>query len=193
MRRANRRSSADAGQGRGTLSTDFFEVVRRRHSVRRFTAQPVPEAQIQQVLAAANRAPSAGNLQAYQIYVVRDPRTRRRLDAASGSQGPVEEASVVLVFCAVPGRSAVKYGARGEQLFCIQDATVACAYAQLAVAALGLASVWIGAVQEPEVVKEALQLDEDVWPVAFLPIGHPAEAPPPRPRRAITDLVREIA
>jgi nitroreductase len=148
--------------------------------------------QLRRILEAATRAPSAGNLQAYEIYVAKDAAIRRRLDAASGSQGPAEQAPVVLVFCAEPGRSAERYGAKGEQLFCIQDATIACAYAQLAATALGLATVWIGAVHEPEVVKETLHLKDGFWPIALLPIGHPAEAPPVKSRRPLSDIVREL-
>lgn len=171
---------------------EFFDVVRRRQSIRKFLPKAVSEAHVRQLLETANRAPSAGNLQAYQIYVVRDPRLRQRLDVASGNQGAVALAPAVLVFCASPHRSAIKYGAKGEQLFCIQDATIACAYAQLAATALGLASVWIGALQETEVVKEVLLLEEDLWPISLLAIGYPAETPEPRPRRALAEFVREL-
>ena len=170
----------------------FFDVVRARRSIRQFPSRPVSGSLVRRILEAANRAPSAGNLQAYQVYTVWDPKLRQRLDAASGSQGPVAQAPVALVFCALPGRSAARYGTKGEQLFCVQDATIACAYAQLAATALGLASVWIGAVQEPEVVREALQLDGDLWPVAFLPIGHPAASPERTTRRGLRELVREL-
>ena len=145
---------------------------------------------MERILEAARQAPSAGNLQAYTVIVVRNPALRARLDAVTGGQGPVAQAPVVLVFCADPKRSAVRYGARGEQLFCIQDATIACAYAQLAATALGLGSVWIGAVHEPEVVNEALHLATDVWPVALLPIGHGAETPDRKARRPLTELAR---
>ena len=164
---------------------DFFGVVRTRRSIRKFSVKPVADTKVRRLLEAANRAPSAGNLQAYEVHVVKNARLRERLDVASGNQGVVAQAPVVLVFCAVPNRSAARYGARGEQLFCIQDATIACAYAQLAATALGLASVWIGAVQEPEVVKEALQLDGGLWPIAFLPIGYPAESPTSKPHRPL--------
>ncbi len=171
---------------------DFFHTIHARRSIRRFMERPVEAAKVDAILGAASLAPSAGNLQAYQVYVVTDPVVRKRLDAASGDQGSVAQAPVVLVFCAVPARSAVKYGARGEQLFCVQDATIACAYAQLAATALGLASVWIGAVHEPEVMNEALHLQEDVWPLVLLPIGYPAEVPPTRPRRDLSDFVHRL-
>lgn len=170
----------------------FFDVVDGRRSIRQFEDAPVPGPLVDRILAAAMRAPSAGNLQAYQICVVRDPVIRRRLDAASGNQGPIAAAPVVLVFCAVPSRSAAKYGAKGEQLFCVQDATIACAYAQLAAASLGLGSVWIGAVHEPEVMSAALGLSEDVWPTALLPIGYAAESPAPKSRRPLAEVVRSV-
>jgi len=172
---------------------EFFEVVQRRQSIRKFHATPVAEEQLRHILEAANQAPSAGNLQAYQIIVVKDPALKAKLDAATGNQGSVAQVPVVLVFCAHPERSAARYGSRGEELYCVQDATIACAYAQLAATALGLASVWIGAVFEPETVKEALGLTEDLWPIALLPLGYPAEQPPRKPRRALRDLARELS
>jgi len=171
---------------------EFFEVIQKRQSIRRFQARPVEAGKLTRILAAANRAPSAGNLQAYRIFVVKEPDVRARLDAASGNQGSVKEAPVVLVFCAHPERSATRYGSRGGELYCVQDATIACTYAQLAATALGLASVWIGAVFEPETVKEALRLEEDLWPIALLPLGYPAETPPQKPRLALEDLAREV-
>jgi nitroreductase len=99
---------------------------------------------------------------------------------------------VVLVFCAHPKLSAARYGSRGEQLYCIQDATIACSYAQLAVTALGLASVWIGAVMEPEMIRDLFPLEQEQWPVVMLPIGYAAEKPEPTPRRSLSDLVRRV-
>jgi nitroreductase len=170
----------------------FFEVLRKRRSIRRFTSQPLEEEKLRQILEATNRAPSAGNLQAYKIFVVKDPTLRQALARAAGGLGAIAQAPVVLAFCAEPERSAAKYGSRGEQLFCIQDATIACNYAQLCATALGLASVWIGAGFEMESIREALGLKEDLWPIALLPIGHPAENPTATRRRSLAEIVRTI-
>lgn len=169
---------------------DFFDVVRTRRSIRRFRPKAVPARALRAILQAANRAPSAGNLQAYRIIIVTDATIRARLDAASGNQGSVKEAPVVLVFCAHPERSATRYGSRGEELYCVQDTTIACAYAQLATTALGLGSVWIGAVFEPEAVRDVLRLEGKLWPVALLPIGYAAERPSPLLRRSLAELIR---
>ncbi|MGD8208196.1 MAG: nitroreductase family protein, partial [Thiohalocapsa sp.] len=118
---------------------DFFETVRHRHSVRRYQSDmPVEAEKLHAVLETALAAPSAGDLQAYKIVVVTDRATREALADAAAHQGFVAEAPVCLVFCSDPQRSAETYGARGRELYTIQDATIAAAYAQLAVVAAGM-------------------------------------------------------
>lgn len=170
---------------------EFFETIQRRQSIRKFTATPIQAGTLTQILEAANRAPSAGNAQAYRIFLVTQPSLRQRLARAAGNQPCVAEAPVVLVFCADPARSAAIWGTKGEQLLCIQDATVACAYVQLAATALGLASLWLGAIIEPEAIRETLGLTEDLWPIVVLPLGYPAEDPARMPRRMLQELVQE--
>jgi len=171
---------------------EFFKVIHARQSIRKFQRTPVEDEKLARVFEAVTRAPSAGNLQAYRIFIVRETSARQALARAAGNQRCVAEAPVVLVFCADPARSAAVWGAKGEQLLCIQDVTIACAYAQLAATSLGLASLWLGAMIEPETIKETLGLTEDLWPVAVLPLGYPAEAPPRKPRRELSELVQEV-
>lgn len=171
---------------------EFFDVIRKRRSIRKFTSRSVEEVKVRRILKATNRAPSAGNLQAYRIFVVKDPKTRKLLAQATGNQEAVTQAPVVLVFCAEPERSSARYGSRGEQLYCIQDATIACSHAQLAATALGLATVWIGAVFESETLREALGFKEDLWPIALLPLGYPAEKAKATPRRSLNELVHAV-
>jgi nitroreductase len=73
----------------------------------------------------------------------------------------------------------------------VQDATIACAYAQLAATALGLATVWIGAFDEAA-VRRAIDVGDDLRPVAILPIGYAAENPDRSTRRSVADLVHRI-
>ena len=62
---------------------DFFDLIVKRQSIRSFTEQKVPEKDIKKILEAANRAPSAGNLQGYEIFVVSDPEDKNALSAAA--------------------------------------------------------------------------------------------------------------
>lgn len=49
---------------------DVYEAVDSRRAVRAFSAEPVPRDVLERVLTAAARAPSSGNLQPWQLYVV---------------------------------------------------------------------------------------------------------------------------
>ena len=92
------------------------------------------------------------------------------------------------MFCTHAARSVERYAKRGEILFTIQDATIACTFAMLAATALGLATVWIGSFDAGEVARIA-GAPTGVEPVAILPLGYAAEEPPEPPRRPLEDLV----
>lgn len=168
---------------------DFFKLINARRSIRAYQPQAIEEEKITRILEAANHAPSAGNLQAYVIVVVRDLATRRALAGAALNQESLIQAPVVLAFFAHQQISAVKYKQRAE-LYSLQDATIAATYAQLAASALGLGSVWIGAFDD-DAVKRILKAQADWRPAALLPIGYSAETPPKTSRRAVKDTARE--
>jgi nitroreductase len=170
---------------------ELFEVFAARHSIRAFTDQPVTDDVLRRIFETVNRAPSAGNLQAFDIYQVTKVEHKEALMRASYDQGFLVQAPVVLVFCATPARSAVRYNERGETLYCIQDATIACTYAMLAATALGLGTVWVGAFDE-DAVHQVIGAEPGHRPVAMLPIGYPNETPRIRPRRALEDIVHQV-
>ena len=172
------------------VQCDFFDVLRSRRSIRAYLDRRIDEPTLHQILDAMNSAPSAGNLQAYEVVLVRDGRSKTALARAALDQTFISQAPVVLVFCAHPRRSSSKYGPRGRDLYCMQDATIACAYAQLAATALGLGSVWVGAF-DAAAVGQALSIRHDWQPVAILPIGYAAESPAPTPRRSLNDVVHK--
>ena len=165
---------------------EFVEVLTQRRSVRSYKPQPVEESKLKRIFEAANLAPSAGNLQAYQVQVVRDQAKRKALAKAAHDQGFIAEAPVCLVFCADPDRSAAQYDRRGSELYSVQDATIAGAFAMLAAVDLGLATVWVGDFDEEE-VRQVLEV-KSIRPVAMFSLGYAAELPPPSPRRALEEI-----
>jgi nitroreductase len=171
---------------------DFWQVLAGRRSVRAFErSQNVSDEQVQQLLQAAIAAPSAGNMQPWFFYVVRDVEVRRRLAQAAWGQGFVAEAPVAIVVCAEPERSARRYGDRGRDLYCLQDTAAATENILLTAVAMGLAACWVGAFDEAAAA-QALHLPPTQRPVAILPIGHPAESPARRPRRPLSEVSRSV-
>lgn len=170
---------------------DFFEVVGKRRSIRAFQDRAVEQGKLERILQAINQAPSAGNLQAYEVYLVTDAAMRTALVKVAGDQEFVAQAPAVLAFCTHAQRDETKYGQRGVELYSVQDATIACTYAMLAATALGLASVWVGAFEEADVA-QALAVPEGQRPVALLPIGYAAESPRAPARRQLEDLIHGV-
>ena len=168
---------------------DFFETVRHRHSIRKYQPDmPVEAEKLHAILEMACAAPSAGDLQSYRIVVVRDPAERRALVHVAHEQGFIAEAPVCLVFCADPARSAATFGERGARLYAVQDATIAAAYAQLAIVAAGMGSTWVGYFDEAQ-VRSALGLEPGLVPIALMSLGYPAELPEPSSRRRLDEVI----
>lgn len=172
---------------------DFFETVRHRHSVRRYQPRmPVEDEKLHAILETACAAPSAGDLQSYCIHVVHSTATREGLRAACPEDhGFVLDAPLSLVFSADRARSAQHFGPRGEQLFALQDATIAAGYAQLAAVAAGLASAWVGRF-DADAVRRLLALTDAQEPVAVICLGYPAELPALTPRRRLDEIARTV-
>ncbi len=162
---------------------DFWQVLENRHSVRRFdTSSDVTPEQVERLLSAGIRAPSAGNRQPWHFYVVRDQAVRQGLAAAAYGQDFVAQAPVAIVVCADAEQSAERYRQRGRELYCLQDTAAAAEHILLAAVALGLGGCWVGAFDEGRAA-HTLNLPKRHRPVAILPIGKPAGEPAMRTSR----------
>ena len=166
---------------------DFSNLIYARQSVRAYQSTPVPEEKLQALLEAANRAPSAGNFQAFEIYVVTDPKQRQTLAAATFGQDFVQNAPLSLVFCMHPARCEYQ----PAEVFAMQDTSIACTFSMLAATELGLSSCWVGAFS-PEKLAQALALPAGATPVAVLAVGYAAETPERTPRRPIGEVAHRL-
>ena len=163
---------------------EFFELVEKRRSIRKFKERVVEDYKIMKILEASKSAPSAGNLQAYRIYVIKDKKLKNKVAEACYNQTFVSEAPVVLIFFANPEESSAYYGERGK-FYSIQDATIAATFAMLAAHDLGLGTCWVGAFDNDQ-LKSVMHTSLE--PVAVLPIGYPGESPPKRKRKKIEEI-----
>jgi nitroreductase len=150
-------------------SSDFYGFLESRASVREYDNEPVTEEEIGYILSCASTAPSAGNLEAWDVIVVRDEEVRQALSEAAFSQEHIERAPVILVVCSNYIRSMSRYGERGI-LYGLVDATIACTYMMLAAHARNIRSCWTGAFDDEE-VRGILDLPQHSRPVALLALG----------------------
>lgn len=73
------------------------EAAGARRSVRKYKDQPVPEADLREILRIAGLAPSAFNAQPWRWVVVRDPELKEQLKEAANGQAQVGAAPAVIV------------------------------------------------------------------------------------------------
>jgi len=166
---------------------DFFDLIHTRQSIRKWQSKPIERTTLNCILEAVNRAPSAGNFQSYEVYVVKSAERRKALAAATWDQGFIAEAPVILAFCSHAARCEYP----GAETYALEDTAIACTFAMLAVTELRLGAVWIGAF-DPKKMAEALDLPAGQVPVALLPIGFPNELPERTSRRKLEDLVHDV-
>src|SRR5919202_452944 len=73
------------------------EAAETRRSIRRYTHDPVPREDLEEILRLVGLAPSAWNLQPWRLVVVQDPELKQKLSEAAHGQRQVSGAPVVLV------------------------------------------------------------------------------------------------
>jgi len=169
---------------------DVLKAVMKRRSVRDFLDKDIPEDVIEHLTDALLWAPSAGNLQARRFYVVRDPRMKKKLARAALNQSFIEKAPVVIVGC-TDSNIFVKYGDRGVFLYSIQDVSLSIMGMMLVATEEGLGTVWVGAFNEAD-VREALELPDNLRPVAIVPIGYPERVPRAPSRVSKADAIVNV-
>jgi nitroreductase len=161
---------------------EVFSVIKKRRHIHNFKSDPVPSRMIEHLLEAARWAPSAGNLQPWEIVVFSSNSQKADLVEAAGGAQFMLTAPVILVFCADLNRTAKRYSDRGTSLYVIQDTAAAIQNVLLAAKELELGTGWVGAFDEGG-VSRVLGLPSHVRPMAIILVGTADENPKPPPRR----------
>ena len=176
----------------------IVESLFSRKSVRAYTDREIPEEAVRTILTAATQAPTAGNQQLYTILRVTDPERKHRLSVSCDNQPFIENAKLVLVFCAdclkwydayIEAGCSPRKPDVGDFLLAVCDANIAAQNAVTAAESLGIGSCYIGDILENvEIQREILGLPEYVFPAAMLVFGYPTEQQKARPKPERFDL-----
>jgi len=164
---------------------EFSELVAKRYSVRAYQPDPVEDEKLQQVLQAARLAPTAANRQSFQLIVIHTDANRAELKRIYHREWFLQ-APLVICACALPAEAWVR---RDGKNYADVDVTIAMDHLILAAANLGLGTCWVAAF-DPQAARQVLQLPEGVEPVAFTPLGYPADSLPLKERKPLAELVR---
>ena len=165
--------------------SEVLEHQLAHRSVRSYRPDPVSDETLAALIAAAQSAPTSGNLQLWSVVAVRDDERRARLAQLAGDQQFIVEAPLFLVWLADLARarqvtaevgSATAEGADFVEaaLLSFVDVALAAQNASLAAESLGLGTVFVGAIRNrPLDVAAELGLPPNVFPVFGLTVGHP--------------------
>lgn len=154
------------------------ELLLSRHSIRRYTDQPLDAVQVKTILEAGLFAPSSKNARSWQFVAVEDPAVLERLSECKPNYAAsVKNARLAVVVCADPAKSEAY----------IEDASVAAIFMHLQAAQLGIGSCWVqvrgryAADGEPSenIVREILGIPDDMVVECIMTFGYPDETRKP--------------
>lgn len=164
---------------------EFSELIEKRYSVRAYKPDMVEGSKLQNVLEAARLAPTAANRQPFQLIVVHTEGREEELKRIYGKDWFVQP-PLVIGAIGLPGKAWTRSDGKN---YTDVDVAIVMDHLILAAANLGLGTCWIGAF-DPDAAREVLSLPDDVEPIAFTPLGYPADQPRPKRRKTLSDLVR---
>jgi len=156
------------------MDKELIQTIFSRRSIRKYTAEPVVEEDIETLLEAAMAAPSASNRKPWHFIVVTERQALDNLAEEHPYGKMLFQAPLCIAVCGDPPIS---------ERFWVQDCSAATENLLLAAAALGLGAVWLGVHPSEErvaAVREALSIPETIVPLNLISIGHPAENKEPR-------------
>ncbi|MFW9848763.1 MAG: nitroreductase family protein [Candidatus Thorarchaeota archaeon] len=161
---------------------EFFQVVEKRRSIRKYKDNEIPKEDITRMIEAARLAPSTNNTQPWQFLVVKDPETIRLLSAVAGGQRFIAGAKAIVMALANRGASCCP---NNPSMWHVLDTMIATEHLVLAATALGYGSCWVAMLdsrnsQNVTLVKNALRIPDDVDIVALVTLGEANEKPKPR-------------
>lgn len=153
---------------------DFHEMLVNRHSIRKYTAEPLDADQVRLILEAALMAPSSKSGRPWQFVVVEDKDMLVRLgDCKPAYATSVANAPLAIVVCADPASTDTW----------VEDCSIAAAFMQLQAEALGLGSCWVevhnrqaaDGTPSDDVVRELLGIPDNFTPLCIISVGHKDE------------------
>ncbi|WP_461612429.1 nitroreductase family protein [Clostridium sp. Marseille-QA1073] len=163
---------------------EYFEVIKKRHSVRSYKSNEIEQEKLEMILEAARLAPTAVNWQAFKVIVISTKGREEELKKIYKTDWFVE-APLILGVCSIPKKC---WSRRDGKSYSDVDAAIVMDHIILAATDLGLGTCWIGAF-ESQAARDILELNPSWEPIAFTPIGYAKETTFKKVRKPIEDIV----
>lgn len=144
---------------------DALEAIRKRRSIRKYLADPVPQRDLEIIVDAGRLAATGSNRQPWDFIVVTDRKTIEQFRSAGAW---ITEAPAVIAIVLDPASR-----------WWVEDGSAAIENMLIAATALGYGSCWVegDALPREEQFKQLLGIPAEKRLMALIPIGRPAENP----------------
>ena len=147
---------------------EFYEVIRKRRSIRDFKSDPLPDEAVGRIIQAVNAAPTACNKQPFVFKLVRNPELKKALAGCCRQDFP-GTAPAILAVISDPGAAWNRADGFNSA---DTDIAIAMEHAHLAAAAEGIGSCWVCAF-DPEKAARVLGVESPCRVAALAPMGYP--------------------
>ena len=166
---------------------EYLDLIRDRFSVRSYRADAVEDDKLEKILEAARLAPTACNLQAFKLVLMRSEKhtdmIRRICRASFVTQAPL--------FLGIYADTSSAWSRSDGKSYADVDAAIVMDHIVLAATSLGLGTCWIGAFNA-QAARDEGGLPAHFEPIAFTPIGYSDAAPPAKKRADLSSLLVEL-
>ncbi len=158
---------------------DVFKAISERSSIRSYKGEPVDQDDMEKIIEAARKAPSAKNLQPWKLIVVRDPISLEEMVGICQGQQFVKDAGALIV------------GLTEQTKWAQVDISIALDHLSLEAVELGYGTCWIGAFDK-EAMEEKLGVSEDLEAFICMTIGVPDDETDSPTKKSLDELVEWI-
>ena len=157
---------------------EILDLMKQRFSVRSYDSRKVEKEKLEEILKAAQAAPTAVNNQPVRLLVIESEEALTKLKECTNSH---YNAPLAILCCYDSDSCWVRpYDQKksGEV-----DASIVCTHMMLKAWDLGIGSVWVMHF-DPERIKEEFHIPENLVPVSLLVMGYASKDCVPNPRHA---------
>ncbi len=165
---------------------DLLTVLSSRRSIRRYKPDPIPPNSLKRILDAIRLAPTAANRQPFLFVIVEHP--MKTLTGIIKQDWVLDAPNVIIAF---GNRKECWKRSWDSKLFHFVDAAIAMDHLILIAFTEGLGTCWVAA-NDPEQLRNALNVSDEFEFVALTPIGFPDELPPARPRKDLENFTKFV-
>ncbi len=179
----------------------MIDTVKNRRTIRKYLQKDIPSDLLNDLLETSSRASTMGGMQLYSVVITRNAEMKEKLSPAHFNQPMVKGAPVVLTFCAdfrrfskwceqrnaVPGYNNLMsfMNAAMDTLLVAQTFCILAEEAGLGICYLGTTTY------NPQMIIDALQLPELVFPITTVTVGYPDGIPAQVDRLPLEATVHE--